>query len=155
MGGEKYARDCSSVMKLTNKKILLAIDTTVADEAAVFLFDGKNIKKETLREAKDKLVFLIDKIFKKNKGAVKNIGGVAVVSGPGSFTAVRSGVVAANVLGKLLRVPVVGMKRDGFKCEIKFLKIGYEKMMKGKGEKVVLPAYGGEPNITKPKKWKL
>jgi hypothetical protein len=142
-------------MKLTNKKILLAIDTTVADEAAVFLFDGKNIKKETLREAKDKLLFLVDKVFKKNKKEIEGIGGIAVVSGPGSFTAVRGGVVMANVLGNLLKVPVIGIKREEFKDEVEFLKIGYGKMMEGKGERIVLPAYGKEPNITKPKKWKL
>lgn len=142
-------------MKLKNKKILLGINTAVADEATVFLFDGEKIKKEMIRETKDKLVILIDKIFKKNKKMAENIGGVAVVSGPGSFTAVRSGVVAANVLGNLFQVPVIGVECREFKNEKEFLKIGYEKMTKTKKGKIVLPVYGKEPNITKPKKWKL
>jgi len=142
-------------MKSSDKKILLGINTAVADEATVFLFDGKNIKKEMMCEAKDKLLFLVDKIFKKNKKMAENIGGVAVVSGPGSFTAVRSGVVAANVLGNLFQVPVIGVECREFKNEKEFLKIGYEKMTKIKKGEIVLPAYGKEPNITKPKKWRL
>ena len=142
-------------MKSSDKKILLGINTAVADEAAVFLFDNYKIKKEIARDRKDVLLLLIDKIFKKNKKEAGKIGGIAVVSGPGSFTAVRSGVVAANLLGSLLKVPVIGLKQEEFKSEIDFLKIGYEKMMKSKGGKIVLPAYGREPNITKPKKWKL
>ncbi|MFA5128738.1 MAG: hypothetical protein WC445_02090 [Patescibacteria group bacterium] len=142
-------------MKLKNKKILLGINTAVLGEATVFLFDGKKIKKEATKETKDKLLFLIDKIFKKNKKEVGKIGGIAVVSGPGSFTAVRGGVVAANLLGSLLKIPVIGLKQEEFKSEIEFLRIGYEKMIKGEGEKIVLPTYGKEPNITKPKKWKL
>jgi tRNA A37 threonylcarbamoyladenosine modification protein TsaB len=90
MGGERNARDCSS-MKSGDQKILLAINTAVLNEAAVFLFDGKKIKKEAIKETKDKLLFLVDKIFKKNKKEAGKIRGVAVVSGPGSFTAVRSG----------------------------------------------------------------
>lgn len=142
-------------MKSGDQKILLAINTAVLNEAAVFLFDGKEIKKESTKEVKDKIVFLIDKILKKNKKMAEGIGGVAVVSGPGSFTAVRSGVVAANMLGNLLQVPVVGVKGEEFKNEKEFLKIGYERMAKVKKGKIVLPAYGKEPNITKPKKWKL
>ena len=142
-------------MKSGDQKILLAINTAILNEAAVFLFDGKKIKKEAIKETKDKLLFLVDKIFKKNKKEAGKIRGVAVVSGPGSFTAVRSGVVAANMLGNLLQVPVVGVKGEEFKNEKEFLKIGYERMAKAKKEKIVLPAYGKEPNITKSKKWKL
>ncbi len=142
-------------MKSTDKKIILAINTAAEDESAVFLFDGEKIVKEKIRGQKDKLLFLIDKVLRKRKKTAKDIRGVLVVSGPGSFTAVRQGVVGANAFGYLLGVPVVGVKLDEFKNENEFLKIGYEKMTKAKKGIVVLPAYGREPNITKPKKWKL
>ena len=144
-----------SKLQLKIKNFILGINTAVHDEVAVFLFDNYKIKKEIARGRKDVLLLLIDRIFRKNKQATKNIRGVAVVSGPGSFTAVRSGVVAANVLGKLLGVPVVGVRGEEFKNEKEFLKIGYERMTKTKKGKIVLPVYGREPNITKPKKWKL
>ncbi|MBI5071654.1 hypothetical protein HZB93_02040 [Candidatus Falkowbacteria bacterium] len=142
-------------MKLTDKKIILAINTAAEDESAVFLFDGFKITKEKIRGQKDKLLFLIDKVLRKRKKTAKDIRGIIVVSGPGSFTAVRQGVVSANAFGYLLGVPVVGVKLDEFKNENEFLKLGYEKMTKAKKGTVVLPAYGREPNITKPKKWKL
>jgi len=61
----------------------------------------------------------------------------------------------ANTFGYLLGVPVLGLKREEFKDEKEFLEKGYEKMTKAKKGRIVLPAYGKEPNITKPKKWKL
>ncbi len=142
-------------MKLTDKKIILAINTAAEDESVVFLFDGDKITKEKIRGQKDKLLFSIDKVLRKRKKTAKDIGGIMVVSGPGSFTAVRQGVVSANAFGYLLRVPVVGVKLDEFKNEDEFLEIGYKKLLKAKKGIMVLPAYGKEPNITKPKKWKL
>lgn len=142
-------------MKLTDKKIILAINTAAEDESVVFLFDGDKITKEKIRGQKDKLLFSIDKVLRKRKKTAKDIGGIMVVSGQGSFTAVRQGVVSANAFGYLLRVPVVGVKLDEFKNEDEFLEIGYKKLLKAKKGIMVLPAYGKEPNITKPKKWKL
>ncbi len=142
-------------MKSKNKKIILAINTAAEEESAVFLFDGEKNIKEKIGSQKDKLLFSVDKILRKRKIAAKNIGGIAVVSGPGAFTAVRQGVVLANAFGYLLNVPIVGVKAEEFKSENEFLKIGYEKMTKTKKGKIILPAYGREPNITKPKKWKL
>ncbi|MFZ5363982.1 MAG: hypothetical protein ACOZAG_00650 [Patescibacteria group bacterium] len=142
-------------MKLTNKKIILAINTAAEEESAVFLFDGEKIVKEKIGSQKDKLLFSVDKILKKGRVKVKDLFGVLIVSGPGAFTAVRQGVVLANTFGYLLGVPVIGLKKDEFRKEKEFLEKGYGKIMKTKKGKLVLPTYGKEPNITKPKKWKL
>ncbi|MBU1146694.1 hypothetical protein KKD80_04125 [Patescibacteria group bacterium] len=142
-------------MKAENKKIILAINTAAEEESAVFLFDGVKITKEKIGSQKDKLLNSVDKILRKRKIAAEDIGGVLVVSGPGAFTAVRQGVVLANTFGYLLGVPVLGLKREEFKDEKEFLKLGYGKMIKAKKGRIVLPTYGKEPNITKPKKWKL
>ena len=78
-------------------------------------------------------------------------GGLSCVSGPGHFAAVRQGVVAANTFGYLLRVPTVGVRLSEFKNDEGFIKVGELKLRRTKAGKIVMPFYGREPNITKPK----
>ena len=54
------------------------------------------------------LLPLIEKIFKKNKMEYKDIDGLEVETGPGSFTGIRVGVSVANALGYTLGIPVNG-----------------------------------------------
>ncbi|OGE14410.1 tRNA (adenosine(37)-N6)-threonylcarbamoyltransferase complex dimerization subunit type 1 TsaB [Candidatus Daviesbacteria bacterium RIFCSPHIGHO2_12_FULL_37_11] len=54
------------------------------------------------------LLPLIEKILKKNKMEYKDIDGLEVETGPGSFTGIRVGVSVANALGYTLGIPVNG-----------------------------------------------
>lgn len=56
------------------------------------------------------LLPLITKILKKNKLKFKDLKGVEVETGPGSFTGLRVGVSVANALGYSLNIPVNGKK---------------------------------------------
>jgi tRNA A37 threonylcarbamoyladenosine modification protein TsaB len=141
-------------MKKINKKTIIVINTAAPGEIFVALFDGEKIKKLKKKGHSDKALSVVDQLLKKNKTRSEDIRGVAAVSGPGSFTAVRQGVVVANTLGYLFRVPVVGIKLTEFKTEDELLKIGYKKVGAAKRGSIILPFYGGEPHITKPKKWK-
>lgn len=67
------------------------------------------------------------------------IEGVGVVAGPGSFSAVRGGVLDANLIARLLKVPLlsfkVGEAFDASRAPVEY----------------VAPIYDAEPNITVPK----
>lgn len=141
-------------MKKINKKTILVINTAVPGEIFVALFDGEKIKKLKKKGHSDQVLAAVDRMFKKSKIKMEEIIGIAAVSGPGSFTAVRQGVVVANTLGYLFDASVVGVKLNEFKTEDELLKIGYKKIRAAKSASIILPFYGGEPNITKPKKWK-
>lgn len=141
-------------MKKINKKTILAINTVAPGEIFVALFDGEKMKKLKKRGHSDQVLAAVDRLLKKNKIKAEEIRGVVAVSGPGSFTAVRQGVVIANTLGYLFNTPVVGVKMSEFKTEDELLKIGYKKIGAAKRGSIILPFYGGEPHITKPKKWK-
>lgn len=52
------------------------------------------------------LVPKLDKMLQKHGLAVKSIEGVAVVSGPGSFTGLRVGLATAKALGEALNIPI-------------------------------------------------
>ncbi len=80
----------------------------------------------------------------------RTMSGVCVVAGPGSFSAVRSGVLTANLLSRFLHVPLIGISvteaRDlgGVARHLEGLKRSSGAAM------FVAPIYDAEPNITQP-----
>lgn len=54
------------------------------------------------------LLPLIEKILKQNSLDYKDLKGIEVSTGPGSFTGLRVGVSVANALGYSLEIPVNG-----------------------------------------------
>ena len=60
--------------------------------------------------ASQNLLPLIVKILRKHKKSLSDIDGIEVFCGPGSFTGLRVGTAVANMLGKMLDIPVNGKK---------------------------------------------
>lgn len=58
------------------------------------------------------LLPLISKLLDRKKMIFKDLEGIAVESGPGSFTGLRVGVSVANALGYALNIPVNGKKME-------------------------------------------
>ena len=116
------------------------------DEIILALADGKGqilVKKNIKAKYKqsEKLLLNIDKILKD----IKDIKSVIVVKGPGSFTALRIGVVTANTLAWALRIPIIGVKLE----EKTKIEAAIEKSLKKIIKfKQVMPEYGMEPNIS-------
>lgn len=140
-------------MQLKIKNLTLIINTAVDGQIFVALVrNGFLFQKLISNLRSDKLLQVVDKLLRRNKFKIKNINGIIVVSGPGSFTAVRTGVVVANAIGFALHIPVADVKLSEFKNEEELIRVGLQKLKKIKSGKIVLPFYGKEPNITKPRK---
>ncbi|MCR4278910.1 MAG: hypothetical protein NUV81_03355 [bacterium] len=77
---------------------------------------------------------------------IQKSDGICVVAGPGSFSAVRSGVILANLLARLFGKKLVGVTKDDAR-DLNLLREGLEQ---GEWEAVsyVAPVYDAEPNIT-------
>lgn len=129
--------------------MMLFLDTSHPEQTSLYLLDQKLLAAhiwESSRSQQEKLHQEISKLLKKNKVKLEQLDKIGVVTGPGFFSRVRSGVVTANTLAYALGVPVVGVKRVG-QTELDFKSI-----LKMKGQNSVEVYYEKGPNITKPKK---
>lgn len=135
--------------------MILIINT--ANETKVFIAlisDTKLIFQKSFsapfRQA-EKLLVAIDKMLVSTKASLPDLKGVAVVAGPGPFTALRIGVVTANTLAWSLKIPVVDIKMNEFRGNDDLAALATKKIKVQKKRGIVLPFYGKEPNITKKK----
>jgi len=95
------------------------------------------------------LLGIIDKLIK----SVKSLKYLAVVSGPGAFSALRLGVATANALACVLKVPIIELSVAQATGEQKLIESINKKIARltdkrQKDFKPVVPKYGKEPNIT-------
>jgi|SRR3989344_3009700 len=74
--------------------------------------DGEEIKSLSKNNeyGSQVLLPLIEKLLKKYKIDFKDLDGIEVETGPGSFTGLRVGVSVANAIGYTLNIPVNGKK---------------------------------------------
>jgi tRNA threonylcarbamoyladenosine biosynthesis protein TsaB len=97
------------------------------------------------RELSTTLLAQIEQLLMRHRLSWEDLNGVVVFQGPGSFTGLRIGVTVANTLGYSLNIPVAGAQGENW------LKEGVEGLREASVGTPVLPKYGAEPNITKPK----
>ncbi|MBI5619694.1 tRNA (adenosine(37)-N6)-threonylcarbamoyltransferase complex dimerization subunit type 1 TsaB [Candidatus Gottesmanbacteria bacterium] len=93
------------------QNIILFINTSNQDTAKVSLeIDGKRYEKTSQsRVMKAQMVLpLIEELLKEHQMKPSDITEICVHVGPGSFTGLRVGMAVANMMGKLLNIPVNG-----------------------------------------------
>lgn len=95
--------------------------------------------------AKGLLGYLQDQLHAQGK-SWEDVSGLVVFRGPGSFTGLRIGSTVFNTLAYARSVPVVGETGEDW------LEKGLERLANNENDTIVLPEYGGEANITLPRK---
>lgn len=78
-----------------------------------------------------------------------DVSGIVVFKGPGSFTGLRIGITVVNAIADQVGVPIVGI---GSESGESWIEDGLDRLSLGQNDKIVLPEYGGDANITKPRK---
>lgn len=97
------------------------------------------------RELAVTLVSTIHKFLEQQHTSTKELTGLIVFSGAGSFTGLRIGATVANALAYANEIPITaGVGED-------WITDGLAKLKSTKPEEYVIPTYDREPNITKPK----
>lgn len=75
-----------------------------------------------------------------------SLTGIGVMVGPGSFTGLRIGMAVCNTLADGLAIPIVGTRGDNWQAT------ALARLAAGENDRVVLPFYGSDATITKPRK---
>lgn len=119
-------------------------------EAEVGLYDGeKQLSYYTWladRKLAKELLDVIRGELKKQNAEWKDVTGVVAYQGPGSFTGLRIGLTVANTIAYGQDVPIVAAQGENW------IATGTKRLVAGETDRMVLPHYGAEANITMPKK---
>ena len=86
------------------------------------------------------------KFLEEKTGDLRDISGIGVMKGPGSFTGLRIGLTVANTLADSLNIPIVGAMGEDWR------ETALSKLRAGESEKIVMPEYGAAAHITAPRK---
>ena len=96
--------------------------------------------------ARDMLGYLRDKL-QEHDMTFENISGIGVFRGPGSYTGLRIGLTVLNTISSTNQIPIVGsLSSKNWRQEC------LDRLDRGETDRIVLPEYGGEAHITKPRK---
>jgi tRNA threonylcarbamoyladenosine biosynthesis protein TsaB len=84
--------------------------------------------------------------LQKNDKTWTDITAIGVFRGPGSFTGLRIGLTVLNTIADAEQIPIIGGMGEGWQNDV------LAALNAGKNDKIVLPFYGSDAHITKPRK---
>ena len=133
--------------------MILLINTIEKNKILVYVKNGTKISSEAFLgdyKASEKLLFVIDKLFKKNKLKLSGLKGIIVINGLGSFTALRIAISVANTLGYVYKVPVIDylpLKDENINVD-KVFTVKSKELKRYKKTHLIMPVYERGANIT-------
>lgn len=95
--------------------------------------------------AKDMLAYLRDRFAQRDK-TLKDLTGIGVFRGPGSFTGLRIGLTVLNTVADVQNIPIVGTIGAQWQAE------ALSRLQDGENDKIVMPEYGSPAHVTQPRK---
>lgn len=128
--------------------MLLLLDTS-QPTCKITLIDGTEKINDVWgsgRELAHGLLGRINNLLNSNGKSWSDVNGIGAFEGPGSFTGLRIGLTVLNTIADANNVPIVGARGDDWQDQ------AIQKLEEGKNEKIVLPYYDREVNITTPRK---
>lgn len=130
--------------------MILAIRTDSFDAIiALTDTDGKIVARKEWNSGRQLSVQLppeVDALLADQNISYDDLSGLIVYQGPGSFTGLRIGMTVANAIAHELQLPIVGSTGDNWIVD------GVQQLKTAKPGAILTPVYGGEANITKPRK---
>lgn len=122
---------------------------TDSDVAQLALYDGVELKFSDEwaagRQLSQQLLPHILKLLAQAGLDIADLSGLVVYQGPGSFTGLRIGISVANALAYGTGIAIVGARGEHWAQD------GMRALEGGQDQKIVVPEYGAQPNISRPK----
>jgi tRNA threonylcarbamoyladenosine biosynthesis protein TsaB len=84
--------------------------------------------------------------LQKNGKTFSDVSGIGAFRGPGSFTGLRIGLTVLNTIADAQNIPIVGGDGENWQKDV------LQRLHGGQNDRIVLPLYGGDAHITKPRK---
>ena len=129
--------------------MILAIKTS-SDDAELYIIEDNEViysdRWSSKRQLEQDILIRIKNSMKKTETTWQDIIGLVIFAGPGSFTGLRIGFAVFNTLSFTLSVRNVSSSGDSW------LEDGVRQLSQIEQPSILVPEYGGQPNITKPKK---
>jgi tRNA threonylcarbamoyladenosine biosynthesis protein TsaB len=129
--------------------MILLIDTSAPNcQLALYEADNCLFRQDWPigRELAEQLLGHLQQVLAVHDSSFKELSGIGVFKGPGSFTGLRIGMSIVNTLADDLSIPIVGTVGDAWQSE------ALERLKANEDDKIVLPEYGRAANITQPRK---
>jgi len=112
-------------------------------------FFDKKIKLKKFETEPNLFLQTITNFFDTNKVDFQKVKGIAIVTGPGSFTALRSILSIVNTILLVQKIKVIEIKNETDLDDEKLFNQAVVKFKKGIGStKFIRPHYNKEPNIS-------
>lgn len=127
--------------------MFLLIDSSQKDAVALALFDADTIIKKEYSGKNRELLAFVDSFLRECNVNTKDVRGIAVVVGEGSFTSTRIAVTVVNTFGYALHIPLLAISKK----EADDTQILVSKIKKQPIGQYISATYSGEPNIGKKK----
>lgn len=105
------------------------------------------------RQLAEGLLTVITGLLEGNSKRLSDVQAIVVFKGPGSFTGLRIGLTVANALADSHGLPIVGQcaeQSDAAPGDA-WIQAGASRLAAGESDIAVMPFYGAEANITKPR----
>jgi tRNA threonylcarbamoyladenosine biosynthesis protein TsaB len=130
-GVEHLCWDC-----MAERERLLLLDTVGAAPGAVLTEHGRVIASSEfpVRSASAALLGGLKRMLRDAGFGLRELSGVGVVSGPGSFTGVRTGLATAKGLCEVTGLPLASVSRLAVLAEAAELQEGFAVLDAGRGE---------------------
>jgi len=98
------------------------------------------------RELAKKLLAYVTEQLEKNGKTWSDISAIAAFKGPGSFTGLRIGLTVLNTIADASDISIVGETGEDWQSK------ALRRLDAGENDKIILPFYGSDAHITKPRK---
>lgn len=126
--------------------VLLDTSTPVCKLTLIKDEERNDVSWQADRELAKNLLSFLEAELSKRSASLRDITAIGVFQGPGSFTGLRIGLAVMNTLADALGIPIVGEVGDDWQDK------ALQRLNAGENQQIILPLYGSDAIITKPRK---